>query len=145
MFRLLNWLLIPGNETKGVLKYKMTGKEIIDFYHTYVEEEERGKGIGNLLAKVNCVCNILRSYFLFLQSTVMEFCLNLESAIDVHQMKNFNLSRVAMFSFLSVVSYYRDTRILVNNCFSLLTTYFGQILTTNFGICEIMNWLMNTM
>ncbi|XP_063727832.1 protein NATD1-like [Symsagittifera roscoffensis] len=40
-----------GNETKGVLKYKMTGKEIIDFYHTYVEEEERGKGIGNLLAK----------------------------------------------------------------------------------------------
>ncbi|XP_075241846.1 protein NATD1-like [Convolutriloba macropyga] len=40
-----------GKDTKGVLKYQMFGKGIVDFYDTYVVENERGKGIGKLLAK----------------------------------------------------------------------------------------------
>ena len=50
----VHWLrLFSGKDTKGVLKYQMFGKGIVDFYDTYVVENERGKGIGKLLAKVS--------------------------------------------------------------------------------------------
>lgn len=75
MYKLLDnkFVYMVDNLEKGVLEFRINGKEV-DIYHTYVDDDLRGKGIASKLVdmafnyfeekgyEVKCSCSYARNW-----------------------------------------------------------------------------------